>query len=457
MKDVNLIMHDKPWESLRSILECEDVRQLTDFLGSLSPAETALSVSRLSSNEQQKLLSLLEPSVAADVIEDIPEVHAADIIEELPPKQAAAIVEELDGDLQADILAELDEEDVEAILQEMPSPEAEEARTLLSYPAESAGGIMSAEFISYPPETSVGAIIEDLQMNKDDYAEIDMPDIYIVDEEEKLVGVVKPHDLPLVPAANSIDTVMTEAPVLAEEHDSLEQVSESFKEHNVAGIPVVDRTRRVVGIVMPEAVEKAFQKRTVKQYLVMSGIVGGEEFRTMPLFKRSGRRLSWLSINIVLNIIAASIIAIYIDTLETVIALAVFLPIISDMCGCSGNQAVAVSMRELTLGLVRPVEVSRVIGKEVTVGVINGLALGLLLGVIAYLWKGNAYLGLVVGGALMANTVVSVSIGGSLPLILKRLKLDPALVASPMLTTVTDMCGFFFVLGFATLLISKLA
>lgn len=114
-------------------------------------------------------------------------------------------------------------------------------------------------------------------------------------------------------------------------------------------------------------------------------------------------------------------------------------------------------MRELNLGLVRPTEVSRVIGKEISVGLLNGIALGALLGAIAFLWKGNAYLGLVVGGALMANTIVSVSIGGVLPLFLKRMKLDPALVASPMLTTVTDMCGFFFVLGFATLLLSKLA
>ena len=212
-----------------------------------------------------------------------------------------------------------------------------------------------------------------------------------------------------------------------------------------------------MGIIVPEAVERAFQKRTVKQYLGLSGIVGGEEFRSMPVLTRSSRRLSWLSINIVLNIIAASVIAFYIDTLNTAIALAVFLPMISDMCGCSGNQAVAVSMRELTLGLVRPTEVFRVLGKEVTVGIINGIALGLLLGFIAFLWKGNIYLGLVVGVALMVNTVVAVSIGGVLPLVLKRLKLDPALVASPMLTTVTDMCGFFFVLGFATILLSKLA
>ena len=176
----------------------------------------------------------------------------------------------------------------------------------------------------------------------------------------------------------------------------------------------------------------------------------------MPLLQRSGRRLSWLSLNIVLNIIAASVIALYQDTLAAVIALAVFLPMVSDMSGCSGNQAVAVSMRELSLGLVRPNELARVLAKEAGIGLLNGLVLGLMLGAAAWFWKGNPFLGLVVGGALALNTFVAVSFGGLIPLALKRMKLDPALVSSPLLTTVTDMCGFFFVLSFASLMLERL-
>jgi len=126
------------------------------------------------------------------------------------------------------------------------------------------------------------------------------------------------------------------------------------------------------------------------------------------------------------------------------------------MSGCSGNQAVAVSMRELSLGLVRPNELLRVMRKEAALGVLNGLALGVLLGGVAILWKGNPFLGLVVGGALAANTIVAVTLGGLLPLLLKKLKMDPALVSGPLLTTVTDMCGFFFVLSFASAILSKL-
>ena len=177
----------------------------------------------------------------------------------------------------------------------------------------------------------------------------------------------------------------------------------------------------------------------------------------MPLLERSWHRLSWLSINIVLNVAAASVIALYQDTIQAAITLAVFLPIISDMSGCSGNQAVAVSLRELTLDLVRPYEVLRVLWQEIGVGIINGTLLGALLGTLAWLWKGNPYLGLVVGGALALNTVLAVALGGAVPLILRHMKKDPALASGPILTTVTDMCGFFLVLSFATALLPRLA
>ena len=212
----------------------------------------------------------------------------------------------------------------------------------------------------------------------------------------------------------------------------------------------------MIGIAHRFSVEEAIGERAQSDHLKAQGIVGGEELRTMPLSVRSKRRLSWLSVNIVLNVIAASVIAMFEETLSAVIALAVFLPIISDMSGCSGNQAVAVSIRELTLGLVKPHEVLYVWLKEVGIGLVNGVILGTLIGVVAFAWKGNLYLGLVVGVALALNTLVAVSIGGSIPLILKRLNLDPALASGPVLTTITDICGFFFVLAFATAALSRI-
>ena len=176
----------------------------------------------------------------------------------------------------------------------------------------------------------------------------------------------------------------------------------------------------------------------------------------MPTGLRARRRLAWLSVNIGLNVLAASIISSYEETLAAVIALAIFLPMVSDMSGCSGNQAVAVSLRELSLGVTRPADLFRVWRKEAAVGLINGLALGLLIGLVAWLWKGNAWIGLVVGLALAVNTLVAVSVGGLVPLVLKSRGVDPAVASGPMLTTITDMCGFFLVLSIATALMPQL-
>ncbi|HIJ35921.1 MAG TPA: magnesium transporter [Deltaproteobacteria bacterium] len=445
-----------PWEKLRELIAAGNRIELTKFVETLSPPETARAISRLTGEEQLRLFSLLSPKDAADVIEDISEAQAADLVEDMPSEQAAAIMEELSSDYLVDVLGEMDEDASQAILAKMDSKEAAEARMLLEYPPDCAGGLMISEFLVYKTDNTIQNVLDDLQANRREYVNYHVQYFYVVDREEKLAGVLRMHDL-LFPARETLLTqVMIPSPLSVSDKASLKELEEFFEEHHLFGVPVVDVGRRLMGVVLPNAIEEAVNKRKTKTFLRLSGIIGGEEFRTMPLFSRSGRRLSWLSMNIVLNIIAASVIALYQDTLAAVITLAVFLPMVSDMSGCSGNQAVAVSMRELSLGLVRPGELLWVLAKEAKVGVINGLVLGLLLGGVAYFWKGNPWLGVVVGGALAANTLVSVTLGGMLPLVLKRLRLDPALVSSPLLTTVTDMCGFFFVLSFAAAILPKL-
>jgi magnesium transporter len=315
---------------------------------------------------------------------------------------------------------------------------------------------MVTEYVTFRMGDRVSDVLRALQDKREIFADYHVQYLYVCDDEGRLRGVLRIRDLLFAPRDALVETVMIKDPLSVRASAKLDEVRRFFDEHHLFGAPVLDERDRLVGLVLPEDVEEASRKRSDRQLLDISGIVGGEEFRAMPLRVRSRRRLSWLSINIVLNVIAASVIAFYQDTLSAAIALAVFLPMISDMSGCSGNQAVAVSIRELTLGLIRPEEVLRVLGKEVSLGAINGLALGIILGGVAWLWKGNLTLALVVGGALLINTVVAVALGGLLPLLLRRLKLDPALVSGPILTTVTDMCGFFLVLSMATLTLSKL-
>ncbi|MDY0191619.1 MAG: magnesium transporter [Desulfuromonas sp.] len=447
---------EKPWEELARHIGTDNSQQIVAFLDSLTPANTALAVSRLNTEEQNHLLTLLSPEEAAEVMEDICDTQGADLLEELQPEHAAAILEELDSDHVADILGELHQDYANAIIDKMAPEDAEEARQFLAYAPDTAGGLMVSEYLDFRSDQTVQDVLDELQANREEYAYYNVQYLYVTDDANQLRGVLRMRDLLFPLRTTQLATLMISNPYHVKVNAALEELHSFFEEHSLFGVPVVDDDMQLLGIVLPESVAAEKTNQSTDQFLGFSGIVGGEEFRSMPLLSRSGRRLSWLSLNIVLNIIAASVIAFYQDTLAAVIALAVFLPMVSDMSGCSGNQAVAVSMRELALGLVRPTELLRVLAKEASLGVINGLALGILLGGVAYFWQGNAYLGLVVGAALAVNTIVAVALGGLIPLLLKRAKLDPALVSSPLLTTVTDMCGFFFVLSFASLVLDKL-
>ncbi len=447
---------ESQWQDLSQIVAAGDGGALRAYFEALPPGEAARAISHLGEDEQARVFTLLAPGDVAQLLEGMAEVQAADVIEELPPADAAAILQQLASDDQADLLAELDREDAAAILAAMDPEEARAVRALAQYPPDVAGGLMVTEFLAYPRGARVRDVIDDLRRHVETYADYQVQYIYVVGTDRTLVGVLRLRDLLLARPEVELGRLMLADPVAVADRASLEELEDCFDRYRFLGVPVVDEAGRLVGLVRRSAVEEALARRSEGDYLKSQGIVGGEELRSLPFFTRSTRRLSWLSVNILLNIAAASVIAFYQETLAAVIALAAFLPIISDMSGCSGNQAVAVSMRELALGLVKPADLARVWFKEVWVGLANGLVLGLLLGGVAWLWRGNPYLGLVVGGALALNTLVAVSLGGTIPLILKRLRLDPALASGPILTTVTDLCGFFFALSFAAALLPRL-
>ena len=442
--------------SLENLVRAGSKDDVEAMLDALHPDELLHEVYLLAPDDQRKLLTLLSPEQAAALLEVVSDSYAADLIEELPAAQAAPIVEELSSDHRVDVLAELDAEDAEAIIAELAEEDADEIRELITYAPDQAGGLMMTEFASYPMSLTVREVVEDLTREDIDYHLVTVHYVYVVVRERKLKGVIRIRDLVFADPARKIGELAKDAYTVPPDA-SLSDLENFFDEHDIAAVPVINTRGMLLGIVRRRAVLEALAERSEADSLKAAGIIGGDELRSMPIAVRSARRLSWLSINIVLNIIAASVIAFYEDTLTAVIALAVFLPIVSDMSGCSGNQAVAVSMRELTLGAALPRDVLRVWGKEASVGIINGIALGILLGLAAWAWKGNAVLGLVVGAALAVNTVVAVSIGGTVPLILKRFKFDPAVASGPLLTTVTDMCGFFLLLSLASMVLPAIS
>ncbi|MGD9301643.1 MAG: magnesium transporter [Desulfobacterales bacterium] len=442
---------------MQQLIHAGDLAQIEATLSAAQPAQIARMISSLNKPEQIRLLEILGPEESALLISKLSGFGTSNLVTQLTTSQAVSIVKEMSQDEQAHFLRGVGDDDAEAILDEIKPRRAEKIRQLMSYPENSAGALMITEYLSYHEAMSVREVLDDLRHQGEIYSDYDIQYAYVVSDSGRLIGVLRLRDLLMAPRSKSIREVMVEKPLSVHAQMSLRDLKEFFRQYAFLGVPVVNDDGQLVGVVRSASVREAANRQNNQLFLKFAGIVGGEEYRSMSLIKRSSRRLSWLSINIVLNIIAASVIALYQDTLERAIVLAVFLPIISDMSGCSGNQAVAVSIRELTLGLVRPKELLRVLTKESAIGLVNGLVLGLLLGAAAFLWKGNPWLGLIVGGALAANTVLAVSFGGLVPLILRGMRTDPALASGPLLTTVTDMCGFFFVLSFASVLLPRLA
>jgi magnesium transporter len=445
------------WEELGSIVEKGDSAEAKEYINALPEGEPARALSHLSVEEQKDLLTLLPNEAAADLLEEIPDAQAVHLLGQLPPNEAAAIVEELPSDGQADLVGGLEEATAEAILDEMAPWQAAGIRELVRHDPHTAGGLMITEFLSYHEDQNTDDVVDDLRDHAEEYSHYEVQYSYVLDAEGRLAGVLRLRSVVLSRRGTPLRSIMVRDPLHVPVTATLEELRRFFERHSLIAVPVTNAEGRLVGVVRQAEVRAASEEVTSRTFMRFAGILTGDEFRSLPLRLRCTRRLSWLSINIVLNIMAASVIALYQDTLSQAIALAAFLPIVSDMSGCSGNQAVAVSMRELVLGLIRPRDFLYVLRKETGLGLINGLVLGLLLGAVALVWTGNPVLGSIVAFALAANTLVAVSVGACVPIAFHALKLDPGLASGPILTTITDMCGFFFVLSLATQLLPYLA
>lgn len=439
-------------EILQEAIDAVDDKQIVEIFDSISSLEALHQVSMMNSDDRDHIISILSPEAAAELIEEAPAGLAATMIESLDSTIAAKIMDELDADVQTDIVNEIDEEKAEEILSTMDSESVEDIRNLSQYEADSAGGLMDLDVFSFQTTDKVGTILKRF-IDEDDHERYRGHHPYILDENGILVGVVSLRDLLRSKPNTLLKEIMN--PVTSVKPDATQDdLIDLFDENPFLSIPVVNDDNLLLGIVLRVDLREAELERAEQQSLSRQQV--GDELRSMPTFLRSRRRIIWLSSNILLNIIAASVISAYESTLSSVIALAIFLPMVSDMSGCSGNQAVGVSMRELALGLTRPSDLFHVLKKEFSVGIINGIILGIIIGAVAWVWKGNIYLGMVIGIALSVNTLLSVSIGGTIPLILKHLNIDPAVASGPILTTITDMAGFFFVLSLATLFMPML-
>ncbi|MBN1605395.1 MAG: magnesium transporter [Polyangiaceae bacterium] len=444
-----------PHEEMQALIERGDAEAVCEQLDDLAVEDIRYTIHRLGPAEKVRLLHLLSEAhsdTAATLMEHFGDSQAANLVEDLPAASAASILRELDSDDRADILRAVEPDHAQRIIQRLDPEDAADARRLVAYPSNSAGGLMITEYLAHRATESIQSVLFDLQRHAEEYARYDVQYVYVTGERGELLGVIRLRDLVLTPGDRPLSQILIPNPRHVRVTDEQTQLQAFFDEHGFFAAPVVDERGVLVGVVRRAAVVEAQAEQAGRALLAFGGIIGGEELRSMPTRTRILRRLMFLCPNILLNLLAASVVAMYEPTIAAVTALAIFLPMLSDMSGCAGNQAVAVSIRELSLGWIKPRDLWHTLNKEVGVGVINGLVLGFLIGAIAWLMRGEDWplIGVVVGGAMCLNSVVAVVIGGTVPLLLRRGGVDPALAASPILTTFTDLCGFFLTLQLAT-------
>jgi magnesium transporter len=411
----------------------------------LEPADLADVLTTLDEQERVAVVQALPPELSSQALAEMPEeAHAGETLAALDPGQAAEIIGELDDDDAADILGELDATRQEQILSGVE--DRAEVDQLLRYDEETAGGRMTTHMVTVPGNATAEQALEEIRRQSEEIE--DFYQVFVVDSARRLMGLLPFKDLVISRPDRPVRAFMTPADISVQPDLDQEEVARLMARYNIPSVAVVDETGRLLGQVTFDDVIDVVEAETTEDLLKFGGVSPDENLAAgWNTAVRS--RLPWLSINLLTAFLAGGVVYLFQHTIQRTVVLAVWMPIIAGMGGNAGTQALAVTVRRLALGMI-PVHVfSKVVGKEVLVGIINGIAVGLAVGAVATFIGEGARLGLVVFLAMVGNLMVAGFAGAFIPLVLERMGVDPAVASSIFVTTFTDVCGFLLLLGLA--------
>jgi magnesium transporter len=421
------------------------IRRAHDF----EPADLADVLSALDEKERVTVVQALPPELSSQALAEMPEAeHAGETLAALDPGQAAGIVEELDDDDAADILGDLNRVQQEQILSGVT--DRYEVDRLLRYDEETAGGRMTTHLVTVPDTATAEQALEEIRRQSEEVE--DFYQVFVVDDERRLVGLLPFKDLVISRPERPVRSFMTPADIFVTPDLDQEDVARLMARYNLPSVAVVDERNRLLGQVTFDDVIDVVEAETTEDMLKFGGVSPDEQLAAgwRPAVRS---RLPWLSVNLATAFLAGGVVFLFQHTIQHTLALAVWMPVIAGMGGNAGTQALAVTVRRLALGLI-PVDIfTRVVGKEILVGIINGLVMGVAVGTVATLIGQGARLGIVVFLAMTGNLMVAGFAGAFIPLLLERFGIDPAVASSIFVTTFTDVCGFLLLLGLAGMLL----
>jgi magnesium transporter len=438
--DVDILL-----SQVRAALERGDTKSAATLIEALRPADQAGIFDDLKPEEQDKLLTNLKAEDSADILEELEDEDAAELANRFKADELAEIFDKMEPDEAADLLGDIQPEKAKRILNKMQ--EAEEVKPLLKHQDETAGGLMTSAAIVLKTGMSVKTAISYLRKLTPD--EEDIYYLFVTDRQNKLKGVVNLRTLVTNPPTAKIADIMNEDVISINVSTDQEEAANLMKRYDLLALPVVDEEDRLLGVITYDDSFDIIEEEATEDIYRLGGI--SEETPTdLPLKQAVQKRLPWLIVNLFMALISASVLSLFETTIAQMAALAAFFPIVAGVSGSAGTQTLTVTVRSIALGEIEPKNAMKIVLNQFGLSLVNGLAVGVIIALIALLWKGSAMLGLIAGIATLVNILSTAFTGVLIPLVIHRFKSDPALASPIIVTALSDAFGYLAYLGLAS-------
>ena len=434
-------------ERIDDALRSETLGDVAGILAEMSPGDVAYLISSSPPDYRNVLLGLLEPDQEAQVVNELPDDLRNATLVDRAPEALAEIVGQLDDDDVADILHELPDEVTGQVLAIMDEQYRQRLQTVLSFPDDVAGGLMSTDTITIRADLTLDVVLRYLRRHAEIPTNTD--NLIVVNRNDRFVGLL-PIGTVLVsdPAVSVREMMITDQEAINAGTPATE-VARRFERNDWISAPVVDGSGQLLGRITIDDVVDVIMEEADHSLTSLAGLA--EEDTFAPVWQSAPRRAVWLGLNLVTALLASSVINLFQDTIEKVVALAVLMPIVASMGGIAGTQSLTILIRAMAMGQISDRNQLWLVGRESLVGLLNGLLWAAVIAATASIWFGDIVLGAIIACAMLINLVTAGLTGAGLPILLRRLRIDPALAGGVLVTTITDVVGFLTFLGLATL------
>jgi len=428
----------------------KNARSLKKLIEPLHPADQADMLERLTDDQIGDFLGLLGKSLDPEVLVYLDLNVQEKVIDFIGPKALAKAIPELHSDDAVEILQELEEADRNVIIKQLPKSDRILVEEALSFPESSAGRLMQREFLAFPGNWTVGQTIDHMRDQPQDN-EDNFYSVYIVDPAHRLLGVISLSRLLSAKRPVRLNNLMEANPRSVNVETDQEEVSLLFQQYGLVNMPVIDKVGRLLGVIIVDDIVDVINEEAEED---LQGLTGVSNLSITASFIETIKgRFSWLILNMFTAILASTVIGLFQEEIEKLVALAVLMPIVASMGGNAGTQTVTVAVRALATRQLNYTNLQKFVLKETWLGLVNGFLFAVLSVLLAYLWFGDKQIALIMGLAMIANLLFAGVLGTLIPLTLEKFNIDPAISSSVFLTTATDVIGFFTFLGLSALVI----